>query len=164
MGANIKQFHSEFVHDVLPAISPDSVQAAAPKISPQQNKSIDLAYLLELVKGQYSDSQLNQKTDIDMCKNLHSSVMENSAVEKPLPTGIREEGTASEEDTCVSLEGYNPYVMEGETTNPVKVVADTSNEMSSSISGIFSEASQSRASDIGFTSGAASSAVLNGRF
>ncbi|XP_058199009.1 uncharacterized protein LOC131314423 isoform X1 [Rhododendron vialii] len=161
MGANIKQLCSEFVHDVLPAISPDSIEVAAPKLSPQQNKSMDLAYLLELVEGPYSDSQSKQKTDIDMCENLHSSVLENSSVEKPLPTEIPEEDAAAEEDTCISLEEYNPYVMEGETTNPVKIVADTSNEMPSSNSVILIEASLCGASDIGFTSGAASSAVSN---
>ncbi|XP_058199011.1 uncharacterized protein LOC131314423 isoform X2 [Rhododendron vialii] len=127
MGANIKQLCSEFVHDVLPAISPDSIEVAAPKLSPQQNKSMDLAYLLELVEGPYSDSQSKQKTDIDMCENLHSSVLENSSVEKPLPTEIPEEDAAAEEDTCISLE----------------------------------ESSLCGASDIGFTSGAASSAVSN---
>ncbi|CAL5444361.1 unnamed protein product [Camellia sinensis] len=114
MGANIKQFCSEFVHDVMPSFSPDFMEGVAPELSPQQNKNVNLTaqessmigvdidpkkglcnknslahqYCMEPVDEKRIDLLSKKKDDIGMSEKLNVSVMENATAKKPFPTEI----------------------------------------------------------------------------
>ncbi|KAF5932763.1 hypothetical protein HYC85_028934 [Camellia sinensis] len=111
MGANIKQFCSEFVHDVMPSFSPDFMEGVAPELSPQQNKNVNLTaqessmigvdidpkkglcnknslahqYCMEPVDEKRIDLLSKKKDDIGMSEKLNVSVMENATSEETIP-------------------------------------------------------------------------------
>ncbi|GMQ09556.1 hypothetical protein CsSME_00052884 [Camellia sinensis var. sinensis] len=185
MGANIKQFCSEFVHDVMPSFSPDFMEGVAPELSPQQNKNVNLTAQESSMIG----------VDIDPKKGLCNknslahqycmepvSVMENATAKKPFPTEIPVVVDTAEKDssltslfcgvnasdderwdgqddlsTPVSLDGYHSCMKEGETTG--LTTADNSNVLPSANSVILVESCKCGVSDTGLTSVDACSAI-----
>ncbi|KAL7169840.1 hypothetical protein ACSBR2_034805 [Camellia fascicularis] len=128
MGANIKQFCSEFVHDVMPSFSPDFMEGVAPELSPQQNKNVSLIaqessmigvdidpkkglcnknslahqYCMEPVDEKHIDLLSKKKDDIGMSEKLNVSVMENATAKKPFPTGIPVAVDTAEKDSSLA--------------------------------------------------------------
>ncbi|GMQ09561.1 hypothetical protein CsSME_00052884 [Camellia sinensis var. sinensis] len=128
MGANIKQFCSEFVHDVMPSFSPDFMEGVAPELSPQQNKNVNLTaqessmigvdidpkkglcnknslahqYCMEPVDEKRIDLLSKKKDDIGMSEKLNVSVMENATAKKPFPTEIPVVVDTAEKDSSLT--------------------------------------------------------------
>ncbi|XP_028063300.1 uncharacterized protein LOC114266574 isoform X3 [Camellia sinensis] len=128
MGANIKQFCSEFVHDVMPSFSPDFMEGVTPELSPQKNKNVNLTaqessmigvdidpkkglcnknslahqYCMEPVDEKRIDLLSKKKDDIGMSEKLNVSVMENATAKKPFPTEIPVVVDTAEKDSSLT--------------------------------------------------------------
>ncbi|KAK9267424.1 hypothetical protein L1049_009850 [Liquidambar formosana] len=126
VGANVKQFCSEFVQDVFPPSSVDSVKAATPELSQVQNTDSVAYKMLKVniieepkmelgnvnhllhppslgsVKEDHFNLSLDQSVDIGMYEKLKVDAEENPRKEQPCQSEMSEVDACAENDPSMA--------------------------------------------------------------